>query len=155
MSANESEAETLSPPILPPATAFWSEKMVKWVIFSVLMALVPLITAALIQLTRSITPSMDDLIGRGELLLITAALCARSCGELFSSDGGRKTAKVVAGGSTMVILLLTAIYFADVASAVRTKTTIDSGLVAGISIVTYISALVSGGSCIRLSEAQP
>jgi hypothetical protein len=130
----------------------WTEKMAKWVLFSVTMALIPLVAAYFIQATRGNTPPWIEIVGRGELLLITAALCARSSGELFSAGHGVPLEKIVAGGAAIGVLLFTAIYFADVSSAVRSAALIDYKLVSLLSVFLYLCAIVSGARCIYLSE---
>lgn len=138
-----------------PVATFWTEKMAKWALFSVTMALVPLVAAFLAQVTRGNTPPWNEIVGRGELLLITAAICARSAGELFAGRSGGEVEKILAGGGTLVLMLLTAIYFADVASAIRKKDVLDLGMVTYISLVVFVCAILSGGRCIYLSERKP
>lgn len=147
---------TQSPTPPPPQSNrnIWTEKMAKWTLFSVLMALIPLGVAAVIQATRGDVPAWVDVVGRGELLLITAALCARSCGELFTSAHSSSVDKIVAGGAAIGVLLFTAIYYADVASAIRSSSKIDHQLVALVSLFMYCCAIVSGARCIHLSESQ-
>lgn len=133
---------------------FWTEKMVKWALFSVVMALVPLVASALSQATRGASPTIAELVSRGELLLITAALCARSCGELFGSNDTQKLPRILAGGAAILVLLLAAIYFSDVTALHRAAVTLNTTVIANTSFVLYLSSVVVGASCIFLSEAQ-
>lgn len=130
----------------------FTEKMVKWIIFSVLMALVPLIASALSQATRGSAPMLHELVSRGELLLITAALCARSCGELFGSNESQRVPKLVAGGATIIVMLLAAIYFSDVTASYRASASLDVVVIARTSFALYAASVLVGASCILLSE---
>jgi len=133
---------------------FFTEKMVKWAIFSVAMALVPLAASTLSQATRGPLPSIDQLVARGELLLITAALCARSCGELFGSSDVQRVPKLFAGGATVVVMLLAAIYFSDIAASYRAAAVLDAKVIGNTSLVLYVSSVIAGAGCVFLSEAK-
>jgi hypothetical protein len=66
------------------------EKLVSWLFFSVLLALVPLLISALIQLTHGQAVNLETTLAHGELLLITAGLCAASAGELIGTGPVKK-----------------------------------------------------------------
>ena len=138
-----------------------SEKLIRWIIFSVLMALVPLLVDVLWIVTRGGTEALTSVLARGELLLITAALCAASVGELFGSGNDRRSRKVISGGAALLILLVSALYFVHVSEAyahvseayVGKERPPDVGVIRTISILLYTSAVVSSGSCVWLSGA--
>jgi len=81
-----------------------SDKLLRWLIFSVLIALCPIVSNALILLTKDADASLAALVGRGELLLIVAGMCARGLGQLVAAGTGtyRKMKLIAAGGSIRV-----------------------------------------------------
>jgi uncharacterized membrane protein len=55
------------------------EKLVKWFLFSVVVALLPLIFAWLITAPKGISQA----ISKGELFIISATICAAAIGDLI------------------------------------------------------------------------
>jgi len=141
-------------------------KLIRWLIFSVALALVPLGVGWLIQLTHNQEPTLESLLAHGELLLIAAALCAAAVGELIGSGDALLGRKLVAGGISLVLVVVAAIYFADVAASHAVQNAmvlaqepsgfmrehLDFGVLAQASIVIYCSGFVASMSCIILSE---
>ena len=130
-------------------------RIAKWFIFSVLMALVPLVALALSLLVHGVDVRLDLLTGRGELTIIAAALCARSVGELVGAESeAGSTPRIVVGGITLTLLLLSALHFADISSSYRTSTPINATTVSITSTILYISSILGGFSCLWLSESK-
>lgn len=93
-----------------------SVKIIRWLVFSVAIALLPLV-ANLLKTNTEITPwELSTIIGRGELLLIVAALCATAIGDLVGSTDHLQGWKIVSGGACIVLLLLATIYYEHVSS---------------------------------------
>ena len=128
------------------------KRFVRWLIFSVVLSLVPLGVSALIRATRGQAVTLESLLANGELLLIAAALTSAAVGDLLGGTGKRPVRELIAGGSCIVLLAVSALYFADVSAARASQSTIDLGLVRSISIVLFSCALLSSGSCVLLSE---
>lgn len=128
------------------------EKLVSWLFFSVILALVPLLVSSLIQVTHKQAANLETVLAHGELLLIAAGLCAASAGELIGTGSGMKILKLIAGGSAIVILVFAAIYFADIAASNQAKAVVDLGLVCDTSLTLFTCALFSSGCCIALSK---
>lgn len=97
------------------------EKLVRWCIFSVLLALVPIAFTALRLSTRTDSPPLAEsvvhVLARGDLLLIAALLSARASGEILGSGASYRVLKLIANGGATIILLFAALYFADVTAA--------------------------------------
>ena len=62
------------------------DKAIKWTFFGVIFAVFPIFANMLSGMSRSSTPGIDGLLGRGELLLISSAVAAASAGELFGRE---------------------------------------------------------------------
>src|SRR5262245_12879533 len=111
------------------------EKLAKWLIFSVALALVPVLVTFLGQITRGAALTWHEGLGRGELLLIAAGLCASSSGELFTAPSSSRLGKILAGGAALLLLLISAGYFAEVAATLRSQTKVETVVVAQFSLM--------------------
>jgi hypothetical protein len=132
--------------------ATFPEKLTRWLIFSVLISLVPLFTSYVGQLLDHRTASLDSVTGRGELLLITTTLAAAAIGELIPSGRERGTQKLLAGGSCIVIVLFSSLLFA----AVQSRLHPGGALVFGLSLSLFCGTLLASGSCLYLAhEVKP
>ena len=96
-----------------------TEKLVRWLVFSVAIALLPLAFNGLKVLGRGETLTFVSLCSRGELLLISAAISAAAIGELVGRGGGKAIPKLLAVGSCVIILALASWWFADVSFAIN------------------------------------
>lgn len=127
-------------------------RLTKWLIFSVALALVPLVFRLLIQLNAGSALHIDPVLAHGELLLITASLCGASCGELFGSSSAYRIGKLLAGGAAILLLSLAAIVFGAVVSAHHSADPLAPTRTATLSLILFICAIIACGSCIALSE---
>ncbi|WP_281558288.1 hypothetical protein [Thalassomonas sp. RHCl1] len=141
-----------------------NSKFTKWIIFSVLLALIPLISNYAIQLTFDFSPTITSILQKGELSLITVALCATAIGELVASGNQNIIEKLVFSGLCILILIFSAIYFTAISMGEYFVLVIDgrntqlisfeANHIRNISLFIYCCALVSSGACIRLSGEQ-
>jgi hypothetical protein len=60
-----------------------AEKLVRWLIFSVVISLLPLLFRFALEATDGKSPTLSDLLSQGELLLISSAIAAAAVGELI------------------------------------------------------------------------
>lgn len=93
-----------------------TERLVLWAIFSVGIALVPLVFKGVSLITKEPIEGEGNVIIRGELLLITVALCAAAVGELLASGPSFQLVKIISGGASIIILLFSSLYFAQVSA---------------------------------------
>ena len=127
-------------------------RLAKWLIFSVLLALLPLAYNYLHVLTRNGSPSLDVLLGKGELLLVAASISAAAVGSLIGGSKKWLIAKVFAGGGSVLLLGLASLYYVDV--AVPTPgVTLNASVVAKASLLFFAFSVVSGAGCVALEEA--
>lgn len=90
------------------------ERLVRWFIFSVLIAVTPLFISYLgFRLDRK-EPSLYLVTARGELLLISTTIASTAVGELLPSGRRYATRKLVAGGGCVLLVLLSSLFFAAV-----------------------------------------
>lgn len=124
-----------------------NEALIRWLIFSVLLGLLPIAASLLRLLTRGDAPSVASLIAHGELLLPTASISAAAIGELLGSEGRRRTLGLISGGVATLVLMLSCFYYAEVTGAVPGVRPLDSTIVSGISFSFYLCAVVAGAAC--------
>jgi hypothetical protein len=82
-----------------------------WLIFSVVLALAPLIFNTVSTFMTGVDPSMADLIGHGELLIVSVALGADAVGKLIGTGPHYKTPKVVASGACIFLVIISSLLF--------------------------------------------
>jgi hypothetical protein len=89
------------------------EKLIRWYIFSVLIALAPLLVGYLaLSLDRGV-PALYLLTARGERLLISTTISSAALGEML--PGGRGSApRLIAGGSCVLLVVLSSLFFAAI-----------------------------------------
>lgn len=129
-----------------------SEKLIRWFIFSVLSALVPLAIGYLgLRLDRQ-EPSLERVTARGELLLISSTIASAAVGELIAGGRDRATQKLLAGGSCMLLVLLSSLFFA----AIQARQHADPASVLVASLWMFASTLMASSACVYLShEGEP
>ena len=128
------------------------EKIVRFLI-TVAVSLTPIAFNALRMLTRGQPLTLEALCGRGEILLVAAAISASAIGELFASGADKRLRKLLAGGSTIIILLLTSFWFADISGAALSGEEIDLQMITMGSVIMLVLSAIGGASCVALSEA--
>ena len=123
-------------------------RITRWLIFSVLVSLLPVIFSALVLLTGQGISSITVLLSGGELLLISSAICAGAIGEIVTSTNRNKIGRVLAGGGSVIILASSSFWFAHIVSS----ESVNGDVVAWGSIYIFGLTVLTGMSCISLSE---
>ncbi len=130
-----------------------SLRVIRWLIFNVALAVVPLVVSGLIRATRGQALSLYIMLANGELLLITVCMAGAAIGELLGIKERRyPKLELIAGGTCVVILVVTAIYFADISSAHTSSQQIDFAVIKWTSLVLYTSGFIASLSCIVIAE---
>lgn len=142
---------TGSPP--EPKQKLPSEKLVRWLVFGVVFALLPLFFNYLKAYGRGATISPADLSAHGELLLISAAIAAAAVGELLASGRRYQIAKIIAGGGSVLLLAVASLWFADISTLAPATPLVNYARVSNASFVVFGLTVVSSACCVVLSEA--
>ena len=127
-----------------------SEKMVRWFIFSVLVALTPLAFALFDALVAGRPATVHALVGDGELVLLSTAIAAASAGELIAAGRDRALGKVLAGGTCILLVLVGSIEFA----AIHASTVRNVDVVALLSLWLFAGTVLAGASSIYLAHQE-
>ena len=126
------------------------EKLIHWLIFSVLLALTPIGLNCLFTFTIGKVPTLATLFSKGELLLISAILTGRAIGELTISDASRRISKLIVVGCCVIILIFASAWFGLMSAGISTNT----DFVSWGSIVVFATAVLVSGWCILLTERE-
>jgi hypothetical protein len=100
-----------------PPPPFFPERLLWWLTFQLILSLLPLLFAALA--IRS--PGWNDVISRGEMILIAVVLAGSDVGaaiQLVTTSPWRRTARAAIIGFGSIFCILTAFLYADVRGAV-------------------------------------
>ena len=137
-----------APPVTPGTKKDLRKTMVRWCIFSVLLALAPLFFNYL-KVGHKASISYVDLVGKGELLLITVSLLAPPLGELIGLHTVRFNSWIdIIAGFNLLTLILVAYLYADTAANIQMSSEFEDGeYVGNISIAFYVVALISSAAC--------
>jgi hypothetical protein len=87
-------------------------------------------------------------IERGELVLITAAMCGGSVAVLIGSGATLQIDKIISGGAAIIILMFSSLYFADVSALYRAGIPVHVSRVKQTSLVVLIAGVVCSGACV-------
>lgn len=129
-----------------------AQRVTRWLLFSVLIALSPLIATYLIQFSKGVEPSYAAIVGAGELYLVSMALCGAGIGDLLTSTKASPDAKFMSGGCTLFVLILSGWLYASGADARLHDGATDPMAIALISSVLFGTGLVGCGCCVALAE---
>jgi hypothetical protein len=128
-------------------------RFARWLIFGVLLALVPRIFSWAAREMRSQPSTLDVVLAKGELFLVTAAISGAAIGELVGVVRTTRQTfwEIVAGGCCLIVVVLSAHLFADVAAVRATAATVDPHRVRVWSLWLYFVGLVASGSSVAIS----
>jgi hypothetical protein len=92
--------------------------------------------------------SLEKVIGSGELLVVIWVLSASAIGELFGSSGERQLAKIISGGATFVIIVVSTGLFCWVTEARAANQAYDAGLLVSYSKWLFVLSFLSCCGCL-------
>ena len=132
-------------------------KLLKWLIFGVLVALLPILFNLLFALTVGAEVTAGRLIGRGELLLIAVGLCSTALGDLVLAEHSVRSrfwrgARLILTGTCVVVIAASSFYFALVSDRYARQIAVSEEAVVLISSTLYLAAVISSVMSVLLSE---
>lgn len=134
-----------------------ANKLLKWLIFGVLVALLPILFNLLFAITVGGELTVGRLIGRGELLLIAVGLCSTALGDLVLAELPVRSrfwrgARLVLTGMCVVVIAASSFYFALVSDRYARQIDVSEEVVVLISSTLYAAAVISSVMSVLLSE---
>lgn len=130
-------------------------KFARWFVFGVLIALLPILVDFIVKRSEWSQPSLNDLLGRGELLLISAGLCSAAIGELLGTGSKFATLKIISGGGCLLVLASASLSYANLAGKMSKNIIFSADVVSHDSLIIYLVGVVASASCVILAELAP
>lgn len=126
-----------------------------WLVFTVCISIVPFPISWIAAATQDQPMSLALVGGHGEFLLVAVAIQAAGIGDLLRCRMARHgTLWVGLMGAGFLEVVAAVWYFADVSGIVRTGGHLDTKVVAVISSLLLLAAILVGASCVVLAERQ-
>lgn len=130
-------------------------KVLHWLFFGVIFAVMPIIAGLLINASRLGSLGFWSLIGRGELLIVTAGLAAAAAGQIFTKKSSRRhLMSSFLAFSNIVIACLSSIVYANISAGLQEGDKINEGFVGVLSLVFFGITLVTAGSSALIVELE-
>lgn len=131
-----------------------SSRIMKWLFFSVLVSLVPLVLSGLILSDHGQLKSISDVWRRGELFLISLIGTAAAVGDLMASKTTHSKRKMAIVGLAGILGLVVTCWYVELTSnAILTLAGQPNTLQANIlaySPWVYLCSLILGLACVML-----
>jgi hypothetical protein len=127
-------------------------ELIHWLIFSVIIAVLPLLFKLLSNLVNQESITIASLCSRGELLLVSVTITARAHGELLAGGTSLRFANLIVGGFCIILLILASFWFADISCRIDQNNSVDGRIVTVGSIIVFVCAVILGGSCLVLTH---
>src|SRR5215207_6833201 len=124
-------------------------RVLRWCVFSVLLASSPIIINVLMFLILVRHPAWSSLFTEGQFFLLAAGLVATTLSVVAWTEGWRRLRESVNGFSGFVLTLAVA-GFTTVAVTKATKAPTHDNVVIIMSVLTYLAALVTSGLSVIL-----
>jgi hypothetical protein len=133
-------------------STIFSEKLLRWLLFGVLFATLPVMVNFFFVVTQALSPSLSSLVGQGELLIISAGVAATGAGELQGVLLGKlRRVQIFVSAMAYLVVCVSSVWFASVATEIATRKDFDHLAVADGSIAVFVAAIATGGCCVALS----
>lgn len=127
-----------------------SVKVVRWALYSIVFALLPLIFTAGSALGTETSMSLDELLEKGELVLISVGIAGSAAGEIVDRQGYRGSIiHMILVWLNIFISMLGAWWFSQITTTQR-----EPSMVTNTSLILFFSALVTGFCSIVRSEVR-
>jgi len=127
----------------------------RWFIFSVLVALVPLFITGVILITKETPPPiLLTVLGSGQLLLISTAIAADAIGDLICASIEYATLKIIAGGGCVIALMCGALWYAANSAMLEFGKPGRASTVTKGSLIIFLLTVISAGACKMLTQGE-
>jgi hypothetical protein len=122
------------------------QRLVVWLLFGVLLGLLPLAVSLLRTLDSESGPDWSEVLRSGDLILISAILTGSPIGELFVAkrDSHSIVKRLFAAGISVFLVAVEAAWYSQVALKASTTSPVPFPLVERGSLICLSSALVAG-----------
>jgi amino acid permease len=129
-------------------------KLARWLLFGIIFPIVPLIANYLWLGMHEEPQGVAVVIRNGELLLVTSVMCAVALGEIIGTSDKLPTTKILAGGATIIIMMLAIMLFVNISDVRFNNGKISDASIMTRSLITFFSAIFTCTSCVAVSEVK-
>ncbi|MCI0524016.1 MAG: hypothetical protein L0Y75_02035 [Acidobacteria bacterium] len=130
------------------------EKLTLWVVFNVLIALLPFLFRFIGSKFAGRPMDWKTILSDGELLLVASAVAAGAIGELVAKGKNIVILRVLVGGGCVICLTLSSLLYAFIKAQPVTSVPPDTSAIFSYSIGLFIRTFLAGTGCIILSEVK-
>jgi hypothetical protein len=125
-----------------------TNRLINWLLFGVMIALVPFYLKYQIGSSRGDHQILDKLISEGELLGVSVVMNAAALGELMSKDipSHFRLARTVTTAVSLILICLNSAFFGQTGIAPVIYNQLSWGLL--------FSTVITSASCVALSAAE-
>jgi hypothetical protein len=123
-------------------------KLARFFLFSVGVALVPILFRCMPSPTGQPSPTLADAVAHGELLLVGVGAAATALGEMLGTGKPHDLRHLVAGGMCNLTVIAASLYFAGIPAA----SLVDSSAVLRVSGILFTFSMFASTYTIKLSE---
>lgn len=147
----------------PPRSEL-STKLVKWLFFTVLVGIIPVVGTIFARWIRVLPMNIEDLFGRADLALISVAIALVAAGEAFvTSHRSPRQPALIGGSLSVVIAVISAICYSDAIRAIEEAEkvatpaltalgpTVSPDRIAVMSLTLFILTFLVGTLCVYYS----
>ena len=128
------------------------EGLSRWFGFQILLPLVPVAFNGYRARDRGVERWFTEAIGRGELLLIGAMLCALAVENVIEVSGQYLPARFALAATSIIILMVNALFFADCTAAYRRPRLVGTPALRRISLGCYLASVILSGLAVLLNK---
>lgn len=142
-STDTAEPAPDEPPQPSTDTAELLAAFIRWLLFGIVLAVLPVAVNWISLQTRDLDASHTVVLGSGELLLVSAVLGATATGDLMGARSRRFLVfRTMLTGFNVILMILASLWFADVAATIRADDKVDREFVAFGSLVVFATTII-------------
>jgi hypothetical protein len=130
-------------------------KVLRWLLFGVAVSALPIAWAAGSLFIHGKPISIPELLGNGDLLMVTCAGCAVALGEIIGSSETAQPWKIAFGFFSLLVIVGTCLVFSSITEIRLDKSAYDIALYRFevSSIALFVFGTIFGGVAVWVSEA--
>ncbi len=122
--------------------------LLRWLIYSLLLGVVPILAVVVWRYFKTSEFSLTQSVSHGELLLVVSMLNGAAIGEALGSEPGDGVLRLVVVGFAVLLMFLCTLLYAFVASAEWPMSAAEVRRVGRVSKRLFLSGALTSGACV-------
>jgi drug/metabolite transporter (DMT)-like permease len=127
------------------------DRLWQWSLFTLFFSVFPLFAVAMVIRAKGHHPTLEELLGTGELLSICCALSVVAIADVLVSKRN-KTARLTMAFVSLIVVCCTIVWYAFVGYEIHMQEAYDKELVVSGSMLLYCVSAISAGLCVGLAD---